>query len=76
MLEANVDAFVSTELKNFKRILSLNDAEDSEGQRIEEHKREDEGSREAFLKIILSMLKNMKEHELAHRLQTSKILTT
>lgn len=75
MLEAKVDAFVTTELQNFQRILSLNDVEESEAERTEEHKREDEDSREAFLKITLSMLRSMKEHQLADRLQTSKTFT-
>lgn len=76
MLEAKVDTFVTTELQNFQRILSLNDVEESEAQRTEEHEREDEGSREAFLKITLSMLRSMKEHQLADCLQTSKTFTS
>lgn len=65
-----------SELQNFQRVLSLNSTEGSEDQRLEELTREDEGSREAFLKITLSMLRKMKEHELTDRLQTSKTLTT
>lgn len=76
MLEANIDTFVTSELQNFQRILSLNDTEESEDRMLEELTREDEGTREAFLKITLSMLRKMKEHELADRLQTSKTLTT
>lgn len=76
MLEANIDAFVTSELQNFQRILSLNDTEESEDRMLEELTREDEGTREAFLKITLSMLRKMREHELADRLQTSKILPT
>lgn len=76
MLEAKVDTFVTTELQNFQRILSLNDVEESEAQRIEEHERKDGGSREAFLKITLSMLRSMEEHHLADCLQTSKTFTT
>lgn len=75
MLEAKVDTFVTTELQNFQRILSLNDVEESEAQRTEEHEREDEGSREAFLKFTLSLLRSMKEHQLADCLQTSKTFT-
>ncbi|XP_003964347.2 protein NLRC3-like [Takifugu rubripes] len=76
MLEAKVDTFVTTELQNFQRILSLNDVEESEAQRTEEHEREDEGSREAFLKFTLSMLRSMKEHQLADCLQTRAIVPT
>lgn len=76
MLKAKVDMFVTTELQNFQRILSLDDAEDSEDQKTDEHERKDVGSREAFLKITLSMLREMKEHQLADCLQTSKTLMT
>lgn len=76
MLEAKIDTFVTTELQNFQRILSLNDVEESEVQRTEEHEREDKDSREAFLKITLSTLRSMNEHQLANCLQTSKTFTT
>lgn len=70
LLKAKMDAFVTSELQNFERILSFNATEESEDKR----QGEDEGSREAFLKITLSMLRKMEEHELADRLQTSKRL--
>lgn len=67
-----------TELQKFQRILSLGNTEESEDQGVEEQAGEDESSREAFLKITLSTLRKMKEHqgeEMADRLQTSKTLT-
>lgn len=72
LLQEDIETFVTSELQNFQRILSLSAAEESEDQRLEDLGREDEGSREAFLKIALSTLRKMKEHELADRLQTSK----
>lgn len=72
--------FVETELQNLKSIASLSSSEDSEEERLKEDKMDSEvcewrkSSREAFLKIVLQILRDMEEHELADSLQNSKRL--
>lgn len=76
VLKKNINAFVTSELQNFQRILSPDTTEEPDDQRPEELTREDENNREAFLKITLSMLRKANEHELADHLQTRKTITT
>lgn len=72
--------FVETELQNLKSIVSLSSSEDSEDERMKEDKMDSEvgewrkSSREAFQKIVLQILREMEEHELADSLQNSKRL--
>lgn len=80
VLEKNILTFVETELQNLKSIASLSSSEDSEDERMKEDKMDSEvgerrkSSREAFLKIILQILREMDERELADSLQNSKRL--
>ena len=67
MLEEKIITFVKNELKRFKRMLS------PEYQENFESKEEDESeAREGALKMTLHFLRNMKQSDIADKLQQSK----
>ncbi|XP_038164250.1 protein NLRC3-like isoform X1 [Cyprinodon tularosa] len=72
LLEENIVTFVKNELKRIQKKLSPDDPKWSESQKNDDEKvlgSEDEGSREALMKITVNFLKMMKQDELADRLQ-------
>ena len=67
MLEEKIITFVKNELKRFKRMLSPDYQENFES------KEDDESDvREAALKMALHFLRNMKQSDIADKLQQSK----
>lgn len=79
LLEENIVAFVTNELKRIQRILSpdypdclevRSEEEEEVGDSMDEQQRR--SCREAFLNITLQSLRAMKQEELANSLQNSK----
>ena len=77
-LEENIVTFVKKELKKFRKFLSLDHPQCLEDQREDEEVIDDEedeqrrSSKEAFLKITVQFMREMKLGELADSLQNSK----
>ena len=68
LLEKNISAFVNNELERLYEVLcGTKDVLDSEE---DEEKRR--SSKEAFLKIMLNFMREMKQEKLADTLQSSK----
>lgn len=79
LLEDNIFSFVKNEIKKTKKILSpdYSDGLESQGEdevvlESEDEEEQKRSMRDAVVKIILHFLRNMKQGELADRLQNSK----
>ncbi|XP_023205986.1 NACHT, LRR and PYD domains-containing protein 3-like isoform X3 [Xiphophorus maculatus] len=79
LLEENIVTFVKNELKKIQKVLSPDDPECSKSQRDDDEVLEGEdeeqrrSSRLAVMKITLNFLRNMKQEELADRLQSKRL---
>ncbi|XP_061562913.1 NLR family CARD domain-containing protein 3-like [Cololabis saira] len=71
LLEENIISFAKSELKNIQKVLSIDYPKSLESQREETEEEEQRRcSRESFLNITVYFLRNMKQDELAERLQS------
>ncbi|XP_039862328.1 NACHT, LRR and PYD domains-containing protein 4C-like, partial [Simochromis diagramma] len=71
LLEENIITFVKNELKKIRKVLSPDYPECLESQSA--HDKQRRSSREAFMKITLNFLREMKQEELADHLQSQQL---